>query len=122
MRGNVNLTDLNRNAQRMSRMLDLAPWDTFKVGHCAVAPRGHPHSLLFLSNNSCVTDQFASMESRFRSLYGPRRKAYLHHYLQYAEQDEFDTALDTLVSLQQDYRQAALLLDTYQPPQRFKIL
>jgi hypothetical protein len=106
MRGNVNVTDLNRNVEKLARQIELVSWNpqAFKVGLCGVAPAGISHSLLCLSNNSCVRDTFAEMERRFRALYGTRRKAFVHHYYEYGmEPAQFDDALEALQALQHDY-------------------
>jgi|GEM_PF-506676 len=111
MRGKVNISDINRYVERLSGQIDMATWnpDGFKLGHCGVAPIGYSHSLLCLSNNSSICKLFRNMERRFMSLYG--RKAYLHHYTEFMEEDYMDQALETLKSAQDDYSQGLDRLD-----------
>mmetsp|Transcript_11898 Transcript_11898/g.21887 ORF Transcript_11898/g.21887 Transcript_11898/m.21887 type:complete len:239 (+) Transcript_11898:2334-3050(+) len=104
-RGGVNLSDLNRNVERISNQIQMVDWnpDGFKVGHCSVPSLGQSHSLLALSNNSCIRSTFSDMEQRFVALYGSRRKAYTHHYTQYMDETHFDEVLETLRALQTEY-------------------
>ncbi|GBG26865.1 Tubulin beta chain [Hondaea fermentalgiana] len=105
VRGHVNLADIHRNVERLGQQIELPSWnqDAFKIGLCAARPADQHHSMISLANNSCVRGVFAGMEERFRTLYGPRRKAYIHHYTNFMEEGHFDVALETLASLQHDY-------------------
>ena len=62
---------------------------------------GVPFSLLGLVNNSCVVTSFRTMQERFQRLY--KRKFYLHHYLQYMEEEAFSHASDTVSGLVDEY-------------------
>ncbi|KAH9245651.1 hypothetical protein BASA81_016858 [Batrachochytrium salamandrivorans] len=88
----------------MRKTLRFVPWnaDGWKTGLCDVPPIGQPHSLLSLSNNCCIHQVFDRMDVRFGKLY--RRKANIHHYLEYMEQQEFMDARESLRSTVSEYR------------------
>ncbi|ETW03113.1 hypothetical protein H310_05537 [Aphanomyces invadans] len=94
LRGNVQVSDIQANIQRIQSELRMIPWnvDGFKVGLCSVPALGHPVSLLTLSNNSCIVDTFERMQMRFQKLF--KRKAHVHHYLDYMDASLFDEALE----------------------------
>lgn len=75
----------------------------FKVGLCDKAPVGTPHSLLCLSNNTCIAETFDAMCSRFQRLY--KRQVYVHHYTQYMDVDGMQTALANVSALKDAYRE-----------------
>lgn len=75
----------------------------FKVGLCAKAPVGTPHSLLCLSNNTCIAETFEAMCGRFQRLF--KRQVYVHHYTQYMEVDGMRSALDNVCALRDAYRE-----------------
>jgi len=104
-RGPIAIFDINRNVERLSRKFDVVSWnqDCFKIGLVKNPPLNHSHSLLTLSNNTGIAQVFKTMEDRFNTLYGPRRKAYSHHYMEYMEEDQFEQALGALKGLQEDY-------------------
>ncbi|KAJ8325102.1 hypothetical protein O5D80_006068 [Batrachochytrium dendrobatidis] len=105
VRGAVEISDLRRNIDRMQKILKFVPWNTdgWKTGMCSVPPLGQPHALLSLSNNCCMHQVFGRMDQRFTKLY--RRKANLHHYLDYMEQQEFIEARESLQSTIKEYQQ-----------------
>ncbi|KAH6581218.1 hypothetical protein BASA61_009176 [Batrachochytrium salamandrivorans] len=104
VRGAVEISDMRRNIDRMRKTLRFVPWnaDGWKTGLCDVPPIGQPHSLLSLSNNCCIHQVFDRMDVRFGKLY--RRKANIHHYLEYMEQQEFMDARESLRSTVSEYR------------------
>ncbi|XP_066533325.1 tubulin epsilon chain [Hoplias malabaricus] len=124
VRGNVQLSDLRRNIQRLRPTLSFAGWsdEGWKTGLCAVPPVGHSHSLLALANNTCVKSSFTELRERFTRLY--RRKAHLHHYLSVdgMEMEGFSEALSSLSSLIEHYNELDSTQSTPKPhPPRLSI-
>ena len=106
-RGDVPISDMHRNVERLKRTVSLVPWnpDGFKMGLCDVAPADQKRALLCLSNNCSVAATFKVFDQRFQKLY--RRKAMVHHYESFLGKDEilqvFDGARDNLAGLIEDY-------------------
>uniref|UniRef100_A0A061RE11 Tubulin epsilon n=1 Tax=Tetraselmis sp. GSL018 TaxID=582737 RepID=A0A061RE11_9CHLO len=102
-RGDVTMSDVQRNMARIKPSLRMVPWNTegFKIGLCGVPPADAPLSVTCLSNNCCVRGTFTSMQERFMKLY--KRKVYVHHYTRYMEAAVFDQALEDVHSLIEDY-------------------
>ncbi|KAK5904064.1 hypothetical protein CgunFtcFv8_007788 [Champsocephalus gunnari] len=71
VRGNVQVSDLRRNIERLKPSLPFVSWNQegWKTGLCAVPPVGHSHSLLALANNTCVKSTFMELRERFTKLY-----------------------------------------------------
>ncbi|KAK5880600.1 hypothetical protein CesoFtcFv8_023611 [Champsocephalus esox] len=107
VRGNVQVSDLRRNIERLKPSLPFVSWNQegWKTGLCAVPPVGHSHSLLALANNTCVKSTFMELRERFTKLY--RKKAHLHHYLHVEgmERGHFSEALSSLSCLIEEYQQ-----------------
>ncbi|XP_030051531.1 tubulin epsilon chain [Microcaecilia unicolor] len=107
VRGNVQVSDLRRNIERLKPSLHFVSWnqEAWKTGLCSVPPVGHSHSLLALANNTCVKPTFMELRDRFTKLY--KKKAHLHHYLHVngMEQSCFTEALSSLTSLIEEYNQ-----------------
>uniref|UniRef100_A0A3P8UQP0 Tubulin epsilon 1 n=1 Tax=Cynoglossus semilaevis TaxID=244447 RepID=A0A3P8UQP0_CYNSE len=107
VRGNVQVSDLRRNIERLRPSLPFVSWNQegWKTGLCSVPPVGHSHSLLALANNTCVKSRFIDLRERFTRLY--RKKAHLHHYLDVEgmEQSFFSEAVTSLSSLIEEYNQ-----------------
>ncbi|CAM9181437.1 unnamed protein product [Choristocarpus tenellus] len=103
MRGNVMVSDINTNIMRMSNELKMVHWNQegFKIGLCGVPPVGEQQSLLSLSNNCCIRYTFEHLRERFVQLYS--RRAMLHHYTQFVEQEVFDEALLSVDGLIANY-------------------
>uniref|UniRef100_A0A8C5I9A1 Tubulin epsilon chain n=2 Tax=Gouania willdenowi TaxID=441366 RepID=A0A8C5I9A1_GOUWI len=106
VRGNVQVSDLRRNIERLRPTLPFVSWNQegWKTGLCSVPPVGHSHSLLALANNTCVKPTFIELRERFNKLY--RKKAHLHHYLHVEgmEQSLFSEAVASLSSLIDEYQ------------------
>ena len=70
LRGGVNISDANRNVERLRRGLKMAHWvsDGFKVGLCDRAPVGTPYSALCLANNCAMQRPLDAMNERFGKL------------------------------------------------------
>ncbi|XP_041716708.1 tubulin epsilon chain isoform X3 [Coregonus clupeaformis] len=105
VRGNVQVSDLRRNIERLKPTLPFVSWNQegWKTGLCSVPPVGHSHSLLALANNTCVKPTFMELRDRFAKLY--RKKAHMHHYLHVdgMEQGCFTEAISSLSSLIEEY-------------------
>ncbi|EPQ18621.1 Tubulin epsilon chain [Myotis brandtii] len=107
VRGNVQISDLRRNIERLKPSLQFVSWNQegWKTSLCSVPPVGHSHSLLALANNTCVKPTFLELRERFMRLY--KKKAHLHHYLQIEGMEEscFTEAVSSLSALIQEYSQ-----------------
>eukprot|EP00644_Phytophthora_capsici_P008497 jgi/Phyca11/111385/e_gw1.20.707.1 len=92
MRGNVEVSDINANIQRLQSEVRMIHWNQegFKVGVCSVPPVGHKSSLLCLSNNCCIRETFERLHTRFHKLYS--RKAHMHHYTEFMDSGILDEA------------------------------
>ncbi|XP_041831796.1 tubulin epsilon chain [Melanotaenia boesemani] len=105
VRGNVQVSDLRRNIERLRPSLPFVSWNQegWKTGLCSVPPVGHSHSLLALANNTCVKPIFMELRERFNKLY--RKKAHLHHYLHVEgmEQSVFSEAISSVTALIEEY-------------------
>lgn len=103
LRGNVEVSDVNANIQRIQSDVRMIHWNQegFKVGMCSVPPIGQRHSLLCLSNNCCIRETFERLQNRFRKLYA--RKAHVHHYTEFMESDRFEEALENVRYLVEEY-------------------
>ncbi|KAG4098698.1 putative tubulin/FtsZ family protein [Neocallimastix lanati (nom. inval.)] len=103
LRGNVEISDIRRNIEKLKPQLDFIYWNQegWKTGICSTPALGQPYSLLTLSNNCSMKDTFKEMKRSFIKLY--KRKANLHHYTQYIDQDYFQNALNTVNDLMNDY-------------------
>ncbi|XP_064303509.1 tubulin epsilon chain isoform X1 [Phalacrocorax carbo] len=107
VRGNVQVSDLRRNIERLKPSLHFVSWNQegWKTGLCSVPPVGHSHSLLALANNTCVKPTFIELRDRFMKLY--KKKAHLHHYLHIdgMEQSCFSEAISSLSDLIEEYNE-----------------
>jgi len=103
VRGDVNIAEANRNIARIHKDIDMIHWNQegFKVGLCGTPPRGQRHALLGLSNNCCIRNTFHAILERFEKLY--RRKAHLHHYTQFIEEDLVGAAHEGVQGLIEEY-------------------
>ncbi|XP_056873830.1 tubulin epsilon chain isoform X1 [Takifugu flavidus] len=117
VRGDVQLSDLRRNIERLRPSLPFVSWNKegWKTGLCSVPPVGHSHSLLALANNTCVKPTFMELKERFTKLY--RKKAHLHHYLHVngMEQSCFSDALGSLDALIEEYQHLDATKDRFIP-------
>ncbi|KDO27136.1 hypothetical protein SPRG_07844 [Saprolegnia parasitica CBS 223.65] len=97
-RGNVQVSDVQSHLEKLKAEMRLIYWnkDGFKIGLCSVpsleSVKGSP-SVLSLSNHGCIVETFERMQARFLKLY--KRKAHVHHYLEYMDQAMFDEALES---------------------------
>ncbi|KAF0023345.1 hypothetical protein F2P81_023975 [Scophthalmus maximus] len=80
VRGNVQVSDLRRNIERLRPSLPFVSWNQegWKTGLCSVPPVGHSHSLLALANNTCVKSTFLDLKERFTKLY--RKKVHFKSF------------------------------------------
>lgn len=81
VRGNVEVSDVRRNVDKLSETTKFVYWnrDGWKTGLCSVAPIKQMYSILSLANSTCIKYTFENLKQRFYKLYS--RKAHLHHYL-----------------------------------------
>uniref|UniRef100_A0A5F8G7Z7 Tubulin epsilon chain n=1 Tax=Monodelphis domestica TaxID=13616 RepID=A0A5F8G7Z7_MONDO len=107
VRGNVQISDIRRNIERLKSSLHFVSWNQegWKTSLCSVPPVGHSHSLLALANNTCVKPTFMELKNRFLRLY--KKKAHLHHYLQVDRMEDscFTEAVSSLSSLIEKYNE-----------------
>lgn len=103
LRGAVNISDANRNVERLRHGLKMAHWvsDGFKVGLCDRAPVGVPYSALCLANNCAMQKPLDAMGERYRKL--RKRNVYLHHYTEYMDLADIDGAAAAIDDLAGEY-------------------
>ncbi|KAJ3316724.1 Tubulin epsilon chain, partial [Boothiomyces sp. JEL0866] len=104
VRGQVTLSDMRRNLDRIRHQLNFVPWnlDAWKTGLCDIPPLGQNYSVLSLSNSSGMWRILDRLHSRFGKLY--KRKAHLHHYLNYMETEEFNSSAREILSVITEYQ------------------
>lgn len=112
VRGSASIADVNRNVSKLRQNVKLLPYneDAFKIGLCAVPPKGLPYSVLGLANSCAAHHMFSQNLRDFTRLYA--RKAHVHHYTQYMEREGFDQAYETVNSLMKDYIHLDMLHET----------
>ena len=105
VRGSASISEVTRNVERVRSSLSRPSYlhDAFKLGLCGAPPLGSTQSasVLGLGNSSCVSEMFTSVSSHFDRLF--RRKAHMHHYLEYIEEDAFRSARASLSSIVEAY-------------------
>lgn len=123
VRGQVEISDIRRNIDRLKPSLNFVHWngEGWKTGLCSVAPVGHPYSLLTLANNSAIRHSFDSLNQRFIKLY--RRKAHLHHYTRINGMEDvyFDECFNSLADITESYTSLENSNASYQNIPRLKI-
>lgn len=105
-RGDVLVSDVQRNIERMRPTMRLAWFNTdgFKVGLCAVPPRGVRRSVISVSNNCCIADTFERLRGSFVKLYTVR--AHTHHYTELLGEEHggmLDEAAEAITRLASEY-------------------
>ena len=103
VRGDVQIAEANRNIERLQKDIDMIHWNRegFKVGLCGTPPAGQKHAILGLSNNTCFRETLGAIHGRFQRLY--KRKAHLHHYTQFIEEEHVATASGCITDLIEEY-------------------
>ena len=103
LRGDVTVSDAQRNLARLRPQLQLPAWnpDGVKLGLCAAPPVGQPQALLALSNSCAMADVLHTATGRFDGLY--KRKAYLHHFTQYMEPAGLQHAREVVQHVHDEY-------------------
>ncbi|KAF4316545.1 hypothetical protein BBO99_00005366 [Phytophthora kernoviae] len=117
MRGNVEVSDINANIQRLQSEVRMIHWNQegFKVGVCSVAPVGQEKSsLLCLSNNCCIRETFERLHTRFHKLYS--RKAHVHHYTEFMDIGMLDEARENARYLIGEYAKLERSSEGMAPP------
>lgn len=116
VRGNVEISDVRRNIERLKPNLKFIHWNQegWKTGLCAVPPVGQSYSLLTLANNTCIQHSFTDLRDRFVKLY--KRKAHVHHYthIEGMEVSDFNQSFESLNTLIDEYQ--VLEKQMYNPP------
>ncbi|XP_052764157.1 tubulin epsilon chain-like [Mya arenaria] len=125
VRGNVEVSDVRRNIERLKPSLKFIHWNTegWKTGMCSVAPVGQSHSLLTLANNTCIHNNFTELKDRFVKLY--KRKAHVHHYttVDGMEMSDFSESLESINSIIQEYSDLEKQMNNPPPPEpRLQVL
>ncbi|KAH3710442.1 tubulin epsilon chain-like [Dreissena polymorpha] len=125
VRGNVEVSDVRRNIERLKPSLKFIHWNTegWKTGLCSVAPVGQPYSLLTLANNTCIHGNFTELKDRFVKLY--KRKAHIHHYTSVdgMELSDFAQSLESINSIIQEYSDLEKQMNNPPPPEpRLQVL
>ncbi|ORX45805.1 tubulin nucleotide-binding domain-like protein [Piromyces finnis] len=117
LRGNVEISDVRRNIEKLKPQLDFIYWnqDGWKTGICSTPALGQPYSLLTLSNNCSIKETFKDMKKNYIKLY--KRKANVHHYTQYIDKEYFQNALNNVNDLINEYT----MLETAIPPNEQEI-
>ena len=71
MRGDIQISVLNENVSVIKKKIRMPYWNQegFKIGLCSQPALNTKHSLLCLSNNTCVKEVFADMTKKFINLY-----------------------------------------------------
>ncbi|XP_064394668.1 tubulin epsilon chain-like [Halichondria panicea] len=116
LRGNVNMSDIRRNIERLRPSLHFVHWNQqgWKTGLCSVPPSGQPYSLLSLANNTCFRHTLTDIQDHFNKLY--KRKAHLHHYSRVdgMEMGLFGESMESLSSLVEEYSSLQATLNQLQ--------
>lgn len=103
LRGGARISDITMNIDRIKPKMKMAYWNNegFKIGLCNEPPIGMDSSLLCLANNSCIKTPLISLRNKFNRLY--KRKANVHHYTEYMDIGEFDSAEASLSEVIRKY-------------------
>ena len=103
LRGDVTVSDAQRNLARLRPSIRLPPWnpDGVKIGLCSTPTLGQPLSMLALTNSCCMAEVFGTLTGRFDRLY--KRKAHVHHYTQFMEAEALAQARESLATVQAEY-------------------
>ena len=92
-------------AQQRSLVYPMWNQEACKVGVCGTAAPGERLSVLGIYNSTAFGQVLSTEHSRFSQLF--RRKAMLHHYLEYCEIDDIAEAEVNVQSACQDYHDIA---------------
>ena len=96
LRGDVTVSDAQRNLARIRPTLQMPIWnpDGVKLGLCAAPPLGLPQALLALSNSCAMATTLRDACKRFDRLF--KRKAHLHHFTQYMDSSQIAHAREAV--------------------------
>ena len=99
----VPVSDVNSNVARLQSELKMPSWNRegFKIGLCEVSALEQNVSMMTLNNSDVINTTFGSLATRFTKLW--RRKAMVHHYLQYCEEAEFTESIESLEGVMHEY-------------------
>lgn len=107
-RGKLGISDLNFNVERIKKKIKMPYWNTegYKIGLCSQASLGQDYSLLFLSNNSGVSEVLQRIQKNFMKLY--KKKMYTCHFTKVGlEECHFDQVQANISSLIASYNQCS---------------
>ncbi|CRG94559.1 tubulin epsilon chain, putative [Plasmodium gallinaceum] len=103
VRGNVNISDITKNVLLIKKNLNILRYnkDATKIGLCNVSPLNQPYSLLCLNNSCEIRNTFLQILERFNKLF--KRRAHLHHYLEYLTMDDITEFKEKIQNLIYEY-------------------
>ncbi|CRH01561.1 tubulin epsilon chain, putative [Plasmodium relictum] len=103
VRGNINISDITKNVLLIKKNLNILRYnkDATKIGLCNVSPLNQPYSLLCLINSCEIRNTFLQILERFNKLF--KRKAHLHHYLEYLTMDDISEFKEKIQNLIYEY-------------------
>ncbi|TPX30594.1 hypothetical protein SmJEL517_g05892 [Synchytrium microbalum] len=107
VRGDVEISDVRRNIDKMKATLRFAEWNQegWKTGLCSQPALGQQFNLLTLANNCCITTTLSEMRTRCLKLYN--RRANLHHYTPHIELSQFKSSLQETLNVIKQYNKHA---------------
>lgn len=81
----------------------MVPWNQegFKVGHCHQPPLNMQYSVLALSNHTGTRHVLGRLRDRFMKIY--KQKVFVHHYTEFMDKSNFDSALYNCEDVMQSY-------------------
>ena len=102
---NISVSGMQNNIEHIKSKIKMAPWnlDGFKTGMCSTASIMNPSapSALCLANNCAIADTFRGIQQDFYRSY--KRKAHVHHYTKFMEEEKFVAANDKICDLIEAY-------------------
>jgi tubulin epsilon len=109
-RGSLTITDVNRNLSQLRKTQQMLSWNSegYKIGLCSVPIDAQhvPYSVLSLVNNTAISENMKQLYDKFSILY--RRRAHLHHYEEFIQQEEIGQAGEAVNELCMDYKACEL--------------
>ena len=103
VRGSIEVSDLRRNIDRLSMQMNMVSWnrDGWKTGICDVPPLGQGYSVMALSNNTAIVTILDRLSNRFNKIF--KRKAHLHHYMEFMDEQDFISSIQHINSICASY-------------------
>ena len=112
-RGNIELSEVLAGVSQVRRTLRFPSWneDACKIGLCGVPSPGREASILAIYNSTAFGSVLSRQLTAFQRLF--RRRAMLHHYTEFMEEDEIFAAEECVSALVEQY--SALENGTWKP-------